>query len=230
MLLNEPTFPRWIRPLLVQSVVLPIGLLQGFGESSGGPTPNSGGTGTEMRPLFNGRDLTGWVGDEDVWSVQDGAITAQKRGPGLTRDYHLVLQDHEPGDFELRYQVRTLRMNTNQYCTAGVLIRGVNLGTSQADCYLVDNLSSNGGDTKILEPNGRGWLSRPTKTTVLPDGGVKDQLEEVAEQATIDNLKRTFIPRAASSASNLTTRKSSSENSNCSPSKREESRPQFSPT
>ena len=27
--------------------------------------------------VFNGRDLTGWEGDPDVWSVQDGAIRLQ---------------------------------------------------------------------------------------------------------------------------------------------------------
>ncbi len=27
--------------------------------------------------LFNGKDLTGWEGNKDLWSVQDGAIDGQ---------------------------------------------------------------------------------------------------------------------------------------------------------
>ncbi len=27
-----------------------------------------------MKPLFNGKDLGGWVGDSRLWSVQDGVI------------------------------------------------------------------------------------------------------------------------------------------------------------
>ena len=27
-----------------------------------------------MQPLFNGKDLTGWVGDSRLWSVRDGVI------------------------------------------------------------------------------------------------------------------------------------------------------------
>ena len=31
--------------------------------------------------LFNGKDLTGWSGNPELWSVQDGLITGQTKGP-----------------------------------------------------------------------------------------------------------------------------------------------------
>src|SRR5258705_8264174 len=36
--------------------------------------------GAQERQLFNGKDLTGWDGNPESWSVQDGAIT------GVTTD------------------------------------------------------------------------------------------------------------------------------------------------
>lgn len=29
----------------------------------------------EFKSIFNGKDLSGWSGDESLWSVKDGAIT-----------------------------------------------------------------------------------------------------------------------------------------------------------
>mgnify|MGYP003327852569 CR=1 FL=1 len=30
-----------------------------------------------FKPIFNGKDLDGWDGNPDFWSVKDGAITGQ---------------------------------------------------------------------------------------------------------------------------------------------------------
>jgi hypothetical protein len=34
-----------------------------------------------FRPLFNGKDLTGWDGNSELWSVEDGCITGKTTGP-----------------------------------------------------------------------------------------------------------------------------------------------------
>src|SRR5690606_19768732 len=31
----------------------------------------------KAQPIFNGKDLTGWEGNPDIWSVEDGAITGR---------------------------------------------------------------------------------------------------------------------------------------------------------
>lgn len=53
--------------------------------------------------LFNGRDLTGWEGNLDLWSVRDGVIVGTS--PGLKENHFLVTQA-EYGDFELRFEVK----------------------------------------------------------------------------------------------------------------------------
>jgi len=52
--------------------------------------------------LFNGQDLAGWEGDDDLWCVEDGAITGQF-GEGVTLPHNkfLIWRGGEPRDFEL---------------------------------------------------------------------------------------------------------------------------------
>mgnify|MGYP003637604550 CR=1 FL=1 len=61
----------------------------------------------EFESLFNGKDLTGWAGKTDFWSVRDGAIfgetTVDKPTKGNT---FLVWQGGEAGDFVFKTKVR----------------------------------------------------------------------------------------------------------------------------
>ena len=52
---------------MVITALLLLGSVLAGPESAAGPG--------DMRDLFNGKDLTDWAGDEQVWSVQDGVIT-----------------------------------------------------------------------------------------------------------------------------------------------------------
>lgn len=59
--------------------------------------------------LFNGKDLTGWVGDPSLWSVEDGAIVGKT--PGIT--YNTFLHtDKDYDNFVLRYKVRLTNHNS----------------------------------------------------------------------------------------------------------------------
>lgn len=58
---------------------------------------------TEPVELFNGRNLDGWEGNLDLWSVQDGAIAGIS--PGL-KENHFLATKAEYGDFELRFEVK----------------------------------------------------------------------------------------------------------------------------
>ncbi len=59
------------------------------------------------RPIFNGKDLSGWEGDPAIWSVKDGAIT------GVTTDdkklpYNkfLIWRGGTPKNFALKAKVK----------------------------------------------------------------------------------------------------------------------------
>ncbi|HSI14773.1 MAG TPA: DUF1080 domain-containing protein, partial [Chthoniobacter sp.] len=54
--------------------------------------------------LFNGRDLTGWDGDTNYWSVRNGVILAESptSGARVPTNTCLIWKDGKPADFELR--------------------------------------------------------------------------------------------------------------------------------
>ena len=58
-------------------------------------------------PIFNGKDLAGWEGEEGFWSVQDGAITgiASPEKPVVAATY-LMWRGGKAADFELRFSYR----------------------------------------------------------------------------------------------------------------------------
>src|SRR5437868_4621608 len=53
--------------------------------------------------LFNGKDLAGWKGNSDYWSVEDGAITGTTTADKpLKYNTFLIWEGGQPADFELR--------------------------------------------------------------------------------------------------------------------------------
>ena len=56
-------------------------------------------------PLFNGKDLTGWDGNQKLWIVEDGMLVG--RSPGI-RHNDFLATTRTYGDFILRFQIRLL--------------------------------------------------------------------------------------------------------------------------
>jgi len=69
--------------------------------------------------LFDGRSLAGWDGNPDVWSVADGAITAESTAARRIGSTYLIWKGGEPGDFEL-----SLEMKADTDIHSGVFYRG----------------------------------------------------------------------------------------------------------
>jgi hypothetical protein len=61
----------------------------------------------EPKSLFNGRDLTGWEGDEAIWSVEDGAIVGRTTADEpIENNTFLIWRGGEVGDFRLELEYR----------------------------------------------------------------------------------------------------------------------------
>lgn len=69
---------------------------------------------SDLKPIFNGEDLTGWDGDPRLWSVRDGVIhgetTPDKKA---NRNTFLIWQDGRTKDFELRLSFRCTATNNS---------------------------------------------------------------------------------------------------------------------
>src|SRR3569833_3847080 len=66
-----------------------------------------------FRSLFNGKDLTGWDGNPELWSVEDGCITGKTTGPEqLAYNQFLIWRGGVLKNFELRAKVKQAGNNT----------------------------------------------------------------------------------------------------------------------
>lgn len=61
----------------------------------------------DFEPIFNGTDLTGWDGDARFWRVEEGIIVGETTTDLPTEENTFIIwEGGEPGDFELRFQIR----------------------------------------------------------------------------------------------------------------------------
>ena len=64
------------------------------------------GAAPEVKTIFNGKDLTGWKGQPEFWSVKDGAITGQTTKETPVKENTFLIWDGEVGDFELTFKFK----------------------------------------------------------------------------------------------------------------------------
>ena len=81
----------------------------GRGGRGGGftqPDPIDFADNTGWKPLFDGETLNGWDGNKQIWHVENGAIVAESTCEKPTGTTYLIWQGGEPGDFELKAELR----------------------------------------------------------------------------------------------------------------------------
>lgn len=96
-------------------------------------------TETGFTSLFNGKDLTGWEGRKEHWSVEDGAITGttSKETPAKGNNF-LLARDGDKnlvvGDFELRFAYKF----SSDWGNSGVQYRSKDFGNFVVGGYQAD--------------------------------------------------------------------------------------------
>jgi hypothetical protein len=149
--------------------------------------PTSPSPAAEAEPgftsLFNGKDLTGWEGNPDLWSVRDGAITGvTKAEPKLTHNTFLVCTNGEVSDFELRLSYRIVNGNSGiQYRSK---VRGKGAFGPIVGGYQADFEAGKTYSGILYEEGGRGILAQRGQKTVIkddPDKPGKHKIEVVGD-------------------------------------------------
>ena len=119
-----------------------------------------------FKSLFNGKDLTGWRGNDDLWSVEDGTIKGvTKADPKLTHNTFLVWTNGTVEDFELRLSYRIVNGNSGVQYRSKVLREGTQgpvVGGYQADFEAGTTYSG-----ILYEEQGRGILAQRGQKTVI---------------------------------------------------------------
>jgi hypothetical protein len=124
-----------------------------------------------FRPLFNGRDLTGWDGNPAVWSVKDGAITGVIQGPeSLPYNQFIVWRGGTVKNFEIRLKIRQVGNNSGiQYRSKELPAIG-RWSAGGYQCDIHSKLSSNG---KLYEEQGRTTIAENGQSVIVDPSGAK---------------------------------------------------------
>lgn len=122
--------------------------------------------------LFNGKDLTGWSGLPNHWTVEDGALTGYTTADNpLKNNTFLVWNGGKVDNFELRFRYRIFHGNSGvQYRSTLMDPTKFIVGGYQADFEAGKTYSG-----ILYEERGRGILAeRGLRTRVTDrDGGAK---------------------------------------------------------
>ncbi len=100
--------------------------------------------------LFNGKDLSGWNGDESLWSVENGEIVGQAP-KGISKNSFLI-SDIAAEDFHLSLEVKLMNNQGN----SGVQFRSKPISGGSVKGYQAD--IGPGWWGKLYEEHGRGLL------------------------------------------------------------------------
>jgi putative heme-binding domain-containing protein len=165
-----------------------------------------------FKPLFNGKDLTGWDGNPELWSIEDGCITGKTTGPEqLAYNQFLIWRGGKVKNFELHAKIKETGNNTGiQYRSKELPENGKwSIGGYQCDIHpatpnnaMVYEERGRGiivqnGQGVVIDPEGKRWLAsehEPVKVdiaqwhdyTVIAQGN--HLIHKIDGQVTIDLL------------------------------------------
>lgn len=146
------------------------------------------------KSLFNGKDLTGWNGNTDLWSVKDGVIVGRTtpEQPASTNTF-LIWKGGEPTDFELTLQFKMTPGDDKNYVNSGIQFRSkiVNPENFVVAGYQADFEYGPKYSGILYEEKGRGILAQRGQKVKLTQGEkpAKPNIEVVGETANSDEIQ-----------------------------------------
>ena len=124
-----------------------------------------------FRALFNGKDLAGWDGNPELWSIKDGCITGKTTGPEqLSYNQFLIWRGGVVKNFELRAKVKQAGNNT------GIQYRSKEhpeIGKWSVGGYQCDIHPAPANNAMVYEEKGRGILVQNGQSVVIDPQGTK---------------------------------------------------------
>ena len=135
-----------------------------------------------FRNLFNGKDLTGWDGNPDLWTVKDGVIIGRTTNEKpLKYNQFLIWRGGVLNNFELRLKVRMTgnnsgiqyrsRENANRWSVSGYQCDVISAAPLAAMLYEEGGrgIIAQNGQTVVIDPQGIRWLTETRKPATAGD-------------------------------------------------------------
>jgi uncharacterized protein (TIGR03067 family) len=137
---------------------------------------------TGFKSLFNGKDLTGWEGRPEHWSVVDGAITGRttKEHPAKGNNFLFWRPDGKNGtvsDFELRLSYKIVANNDKGFANSGIQYRSKDFGDFVAGGYQADMEAGKTFSGILYEERMDGILAQRGQKTVVKTVDGKTKIE-----------------------------------------------------
>lgn len=119
-----------------------------------------------FKSIFNGKDLSGWDGNPQFWTVQEGTITGQTTRDNPTRgNTFIIWRDGKVDDFELHLKFKIIGGNS-----------GIQYRSKELDKWVMSGYQGDfeAGDTYsgiLYEERARGILAQRGQKTVIEENG-----------------------------------------------------------
>jgi|ERR1041385_1131282 hypothetical protein len=146
------------------------------------PAPFAAEVEPGFKSLFNGKDLTGWAGRPEHWSVVDGAITGvtTKEKPAKGNNF-LIAKDGDKNlivdDFELRLSYRIEPNGDKGFGNSGIQYRSKEFPNFVVRGYQADFECGTTYSGILYEEGGRGILAQRGQKVVITDDNGKPKID-----------------------------------------------------
>jgi len=133
-----------------------------------------------FKSLFNGKDLTGWAGRPNHWSVEDGVITGvtTKENPAQGNNF-LIAKSGDTNlvvdDFEIRFSYKF----SSDWGNSGLQYRSKDRGNFVVNGYQGDFEVGPTYSGILYEEGGRGILAQRGQKVVIKEVEGKSKIEPV---------------------------------------------------
>ena len=145
----------------------------------------------EFERLFNGKDLKGWKGDTNRWSVEDGAIVGRiTAGRPLKANTFLIWTHAVPHDFEMHFAYKITAENEKGSANSGVQYRSREVTNSHfvVKGYQADIEAGSTYSGMLHEEGGRGILAKRGQMTRVSSTGVVHPVGSLGASAEIQSV------------------------------------------
>lgn len=132
-----------------------------------------------FEPLFDGKTLEGWSGNEKFWSVKDGCITGQTTADNKTDGNTFLIWKDKVSDFELRVKFKIVGGNS------GIQYRSTDKGNHVVHGYQADIATDDQYMGILYEEGGRAVLAQRGSKVEITAKGEKKVVGTTEDSATI---------------------------------------------
>jgi len=127
-----------------------------------------------FKSLFNGKDLTGWAGRPEHWSVEDGAITGRTTPDHPAKGNNFLIAKRDGTnlvveDFELRLSYKIVPNAGKGFGNSGIQYRSKDRGNFVVQGYQADFECGTTYSGILYEEGGRGILAQRGQQVVIKD-------------------------------------------------------------